>query len=76
MRFDRPARRPCIICETPVGIIYELDVWLSWEEIAVLTNGRLMPVADRIYEPWLRVTHGAETETAAGIEIISQDDGA
>lgn len=76
MLHDRPARHPAVIVETPVGVIYELDVWLSAEEVAVVTNGLCLPSSARIYEPW-RVTCGWQEETtAAGIDVVDQDDGA
>ncbi len=76
MRYDRQPHHPAVIVQTPAGTIYELDVRLSHEEIAVLTGGRLMPSTHRIYEPWLRITDGADVETSAGIEIVDNDDGA
>lgn len=74
MRHDRPAKRPCIIVETPMGLVYEMDVWLTLEEIALLTDGRLMPAADRVYEPWLRIALGSDEMTSAGIEIVTEDE--
>lgn len=75
MRFDRPARHPAVIVETPVGVIYELDVWLTPVEIAVLTAGACMPSSRRVYEPWLRIAvDAADLTTRAGIEIVEQDD--
>ncbi len=76
MRHDRPAKHQAVIVETPVGVVYELDVWLTLEEIAVLTRGQLMPNARTVFEPWLRITCGSDDSTAAGIEVITQDDGA
>lgn len=76
MRYDRPARHPAIVVETPIGIVYELDVWLSAEEVAVITAGQLMPSSRRIYEPWLRITCGVDDTVEYRIEIVEQDDGA
>ncbi len=75
---DRRPRHPAVIVETPIGVIYELDVWLSAEEVAVVTQGALLPMASRVYEPWVRITvDAAEVTTRAGIEIVEdQDDGA
>lgn len=77
MRFDRAPRHQAVIVETPCGVIYELDVWLSSEEIAVVTQGALMPSVRRVYEPWVRLTvDAADVVTRAGIEVVDQDDGA
>lgn len=78
MRHDRPARHPAVIVPVPEGVIYELDIWLSAEEVAVLSHGLCMPSPRRVYEPWLRITCGlmGEAQTSAGIEVIEQDDGA
>lgn len=76
MRHDRRPKRPCVVAETPTGTVYEMDVWLTLEEIALLTQGRLMPAATRYYEPWLRITCGADHEASAGIDIKDDDDGA
>lgn len=76
MRHDRPAKHPCVTVETPMGMVYEMDVWLSSPEVAAVSYGVLMPSQRRIYEPWLRVSVGADVEAAAGIEIVENDDGA
>lgn len=78
MRHDRPARHPAVVVPSPCGVIYELDVWLSAEELAIMTHGLCMPSSSRLYEPWLRITCGllGEAQTAAGVEVIDQDDGA
>lgn len=65
-----------MVVQTPCGVIYELDVWLSADEIAGLTHGLCMPSSRRIYEPWLRITCAdGEDQTAAGVEVIEPDDG-
>lgn len=77
MRHDRPAKHQAVIVRTPVGVIYELDVWLSAEEVAVITSGVCMPSPQHLYEPWLRIMVEAdEVITRAGIEVMEQDDGA
>lgn len=76
MRHDRPARQICTPIDTPIGRVYDMDVWLTNEEIAILTHGQLMPRARMCFEPWLRITCGVDDVTAAGIEIVSEDDGA
>lgn len=76
MRYDRPPRHPAVWTDTPEGRIYELEVWLSAEEIAVLTGGQLMPQTRCSYEPFMRVLEGREFVTWAGIDIVSDDDGA
>ena len=76
MRHDRPARVPAIKVSAPEGDIYELDIWLTAEEIAVVTHGRMLPDGRKVFEPWLRITLGVDWDTDAGIEVIDKDDGA
>lgn len=76
MRFDREPRHPAVIVETPTGVIYELDVWLTDAELAWITAGACMPSSRRVYEPWLRIAVDASgAVTRAGIEVVDQDDG-
>lgn len=75
MRFDRLPRHPAVIVETPVGVIYELDVWLTAAEIAGITGGICGPSSSRIYEPWLRITCGVEDTLRAGVDVVDQDEG-
>lgn len=74
MRHDRPAKQVCNPVDTPCGRVYDMDVWLTHEEIAILTQGQLMPNARLMFEPWLRITCGADDVTAAGIEVVNQDE--
>lgn len=77
MHYDRRPRHPVVIVDTPCGVVYEFDVWLSGEEIAIVTGGSCMPSARRVYEPWMRVECSVDQSvTRAGIEIVDQDDGA
>lgn len=76
-RFDWMPKYPPHIVQTPTGDIYELDVWLSAEEIAIVSGGAMLPSEQRIYEPWLRITDSVdETVTRAGIDVVTEDDGA
>lgn len=77
MRFDRAPRHPAVIVETPTGVVFELDVWPSAEEIAIVSGGAMLPSEQRVYEPWLRITDSVdETVTRAGIDVVDEDDGA
>lgn len=77
MRHDRPPKHPAVKVETPVGVIYELDVWLSADEIAAFTGWMLTPSTPaRTFEPLLRITCGMDWQTEARIDIVDKDDGA
>lgn len=76
-QYDRLARYPPQIVDTPMGVVYELDVWLSAAEIAAVSAGAHWPSPRTVYEPWLRITDSADaTVTRAGIDVVDEDDGA
>jgi hypothetical protein len=76
MRHDRPARGACIIQDLPHGAAYEMDVWMAHHELVAVATTTLRPARGYVLEPWVRVTCGVDVTLAAGIEVVSEDDGA